>query len=97
MQDSFLLAYKGLIGYAEPLRITNSVVKINTQQFVHWRTFQWHWDTLADLIDYLPDTLTNFQVKINFNFMPFFEFFFLEFCYSTNSVRRYNSRYYFID
>jgi hypothetical protein len=71
MQDSFLLAYKGLISYSEPLRIINSLVKINTKQFVHWRTFQWHWDTLASLIDYLPDTSAKFQVKTNFKFLLF--------------------------
>ncbi|CAF4388362.1 unnamed protein product, partial [Adineta steineri] len=27
----------------------------------HWRTFQWHWDTLANLVDYLPNILDKFQ------------------------------------
>ncbi|CAF1636307.1 unnamed protein product [Rotaria magnacalcarata] len=61
MQDTFLLAYKGLIDYAEPLRIIRSLTKIHMTEYVHWRTFQWHWDTLAELIDYLPDTLTKFR------------------------------------
>ncbi len=40
------------------------------QQFVHWGTFEWHWETLADLVDYLPDTLPSFRVreKNAFNF-----------------------------
>jgi hypothetical protein len=63
MQDTFLLAYKGLIDYIESLRIVRSLVKINTKPYVHWRTFQWHWETLAHLIDYLPDTLPTFQVR----------------------------------
>lgn len=62
MQDTFLLAYKGLIDYNAPLGIFKSLVKITIQQFVHWKTFQWHWETLAELMDYLPDTLHNFQV-----------------------------------
>ena len=65
MQDSFLLAYKGLINYTEPLRIVNSLVKINIEQYAHWRTFQWHWDTLGVLVDYLSETLSQFQVRIN--------------------------------
>ncbi len=63
MQDTFLLGYRGLIDYMEPLRIVRSLVNINIEQFVHWRTFQWHWEKLADLIDYLPDTLPKFQVR----------------------------------
>ncbi|CAF3811776.1 unnamed protein product [Rotaria sp. Silwood1] len=61
MQDTFLLAYKGLVDYTEPLRIVRSLVKINMIEFVHWKTFEWHWQTLADLVDYLPNTLTEFQ------------------------------------
>jgi hypothetical protein len=66
MQDSFLLAYKGLIDYTAPLNIIKSLVNISIEEFVHWRTFEWHWETLADLIDYLPDTLINFQVRKKF-------------------------------
>jgi hypothetical protein len=54
------------------------------QQFVHWGTFEWHWETLAELVDYLPDTLTNFQVREKMNLFFLF-FIFSEFCYSTNS------------
>ncbi|CAF1247472.1 unnamed protein product [Rotaria sordida] len=61
MQDTFLLAYKGLVDYSEPLRIVRSLVQINMTQYVHWKTFQWHWETLAELVDYLPDTLTKFE------------------------------------
>jgi hypothetical protein len=63
MQDSFLLAYKGLIDYTAPLNIIKSLVKNRIEQFVHWRTFEWHWETLAEIIDYLQDTLINFQVR----------------------------------
>ena len=69
MQDTFLLAYKGLINYIEPLRMVRSLVKINMTEFVHWRTFEWHWEKLADLIDYLPDILTKFQVEEIFRFV----------------------------
>jgi hypothetical protein len=65
MQDAFLLAYKGLIDYTAPLNIIKSLVKIGIKQFVHWRTFEWHWEKLAEIIDYLPDTLINFQVRKN--------------------------------
>ncbi|CAF1059093.1 unnamed protein product [Adineta ricciae] len=61
LQDTFLLAYKGLIDYAEPLRLMRSLVKTNTQQHIHWKTFEWHWSTLVSLVDYLPDTLPKFQ------------------------------------
>ncbi|UJR17738.1 hypothetical protein I4U23_004636 [Adineta vaga] len=61
IQDTFLLAYKGLIDYHEPLRIINSLGEQNITEYVHWRTFQYHWDILVDLIDYLPDTLMTFQ------------------------------------
>ncbi|CAF4170650.1 unnamed protein product, partial [Adineta steineri] len=61
IQDTFLLAYKGLIDYHESLRIIKSLGKLNMTEYVHWKTFQYHWDILADLIDYLPDTLTKFQ------------------------------------
>ena len=62
LQDTFLLAYKGLIDYTEPLRLMRSLVKTNTQQHIHWQTFEWHWSTLVSLVDYLPDTLPKFQV-----------------------------------
>jgi hypothetical protein len=64
IQDTFLLAYKGLIDYIEPLRIMKSLVNIKTKQFVIWRTFQWHWENLADLIEYFPDTWKKFKVRI---------------------------------
>jgi hypothetical protein len=67
IQDAFLLAYKGLIDYTAPLSIIKSLVKIDIQQFVHWNTFEWHWNTLADLVDYLPDTLPTFQVRKKFD------------------------------
>ncbi len=63
IQDTFLLAYKGLVDYIEPLRIMKSLVNIHTQQFVIWRTFQWHWELLADLVEYFPDTWTTFKVR----------------------------------
>jgi len=62
MQDTFLLAYKGLIDYNVPLNLMKSLIKININKFVHWRTFEWHWENLANLIDYLPNIRTNFQV-----------------------------------
>jgi hypothetical protein len=40
----------------------SSLVKIKTKQYVIWRTFQWHWELLADLIEYLPDTWIKFRV-----------------------------------
>ncbi len=43
----------------------SSLRKINTKQFVTWRTFQWHWELLADLIEYLPETWTKFKVCKN--------------------------------
>ncbi|CAF2088041.1 unnamed protein product [Rotaria magnacalcarata] len=61
LQDAFLLAYKGLIDYIEPLRILTTLVNINSNQFVIWRTFQWHWDLLTDLIEHLPNTWTKFK------------------------------------
>ncbi|UJR08425.1 hypothetical protein I4U23_012695 [Adineta vaga] len=61
LQDTFLLAYKGLIDYTEPLRIVRSLIKINTKQYVHWKTFEWHWIKLADLVGNLADTLPQFQ------------------------------------
>jgi len=72
MQDSFLLAYKGLIDYTAPLNIIKSFVKNRIEQFVHWRTFEWHWETLAEIIDYLPNTSINFQVRKKINFAIFF-------------------------
>lgn len=62
LQDTFLLAYRGLIDYIEPLRITQSLMKTNTKQFVIWRTLQWHWELLADVVEYLPDTWQKFKV-----------------------------------
>jgi hypothetical protein len=90
MQDVFLLAYKGRVKYTEALSILRSLVKINIDQYVHWRTFQWHWETLASLIDYLPQTNAKFQVSIEFNgvsttFSSITLIFTIEFCYSTNS------------
>ncbi|CAF3616264.1 unnamed protein product [Adineta steineri] len=61
IQDAYLLAYKGLIDYMEPLHILQSLIKINSTQFVIWRTFQWHWELLADLTEYLPDLWTKFK------------------------------------
>jgi hypothetical protein len=72
MQDYFLLAYKGLVNYSAPLEIMKSLVKSNTTQFVQWRTFEWHWETLATLVDYLPDTLKSFQVRKKKNFSCLF-------------------------
>ena len=63
LQDSFLLAYKGLINYIEPLRIVRALVKINSEEFVIWRALQWHWDLLSDLVEYLPNTWTLFRVR----------------------------------
>ena len=65
VQDAFLLAYKGLIDYSEPLRLVRSLININIDQYVHWRTFEWHWENLARMVDYLPSTLTLFQVGVN--------------------------------
>lgn len=62
LQDTFLLAYKGLIGYHAPLEILKALFKTKVEQFVHWRTFEWHWETLAELIDYLPNILPDFRV-----------------------------------
>ncbi len=46
-----------------------SLVKINTEQFVIWRAFQWHWELLADLIEYLPETWAKYKVRLaNFYF-----------------------------
>ncbi len=53
-----------MIDYIEPLRIMKSLVKINTEQFVIWRAFQWHWELLADLIEYLPKTWTKYKVRL---------------------------------
>lgn len=63
LQDAFLLAYKGLIDYIEPLSIFRSLVQIDTKQYVIWRTFQWHWDLLADVVEYLPETWTKFKAR----------------------------------
>lgn len=63
LQDTFLLAYKGLVDYIETLRIVRSLVNINSKQFVIWRTFQWHWEILADVMEYLPNTWTKFKVR----------------------------------
>ena len=74
LQDAFLLAYKGLIDYIEPLRIFRSLVQIDTKQYVIWRTFQWHWDLLADVVEYLPETWTKFkasQTRLTFNSLRF--------------------------
>jgi hypothetical protein len=72
MQDAFLLAYKGLVDYTAPLGIMKSLVKISITEFVQWRTFEWHWETLATLVDYLPDTLPSFQVRERKKFSCFF-------------------------
>ncbi|CAF1192609.1 unnamed protein product [Adineta steineri] len=61
LQDTFLLSYNGLVDYKEPLRIVRTLIKMNIEEYVHWRTFQWHWDTLANLVDYLPNILDKFQ------------------------------------
>ncbi|UJR37822.1 hypothetical protein I4U23_030512 [Adineta vaga] len=61
IQDTFLLAYKGVIDYIEPLRIIQSLVKINSKQFVIWRTLQWHWEVLTDLIEHLPNLWSKFK------------------------------------
>ncbi|CAF1318772.1 unnamed protein product [Adineta ricciae] len=61
LQDTFLLAYKGLGDYLHPLTIVDSIGKTSMTEYVQWRTFQYHWDILADLIDHRPDILTKFQ------------------------------------
>ena len=92
MQDSFLLAYKGLVNYTAPLEIMTSLVKSNITQFVQWRTFEWHWETLATLVDYLPDTLKSFQVRKKRIFLSIFVLIDLEFFESTNSVQWHDDR-----
>ncbi|CAF0733249.1 unnamed protein product [Rotaria sordida] len=61
LQDSFLLAYKGLIDYIEPLRIVSSLMNTTSKQSVIWCTFQWHWDILTELVEHLPNTWTKFK------------------------------------
>ena len=52
LQDTFLLAYKGSIDYSETLAILRSLVNSKMDQYVLWRTFEWHWENLANLIEY---------------------------------------------
>lgn len=96
MQDTFLLAYKGLVDYTEPLRIVRSLITINITEFAHWKTFQWHWETLANLIDYLPETLTKFQVgDVFLNSIFIFSNIYIyisEFCHSKSIIQWCNSR-----
>ncbi|CAF1272229.1 unnamed protein product [Rotaria sp. Silwood1] len=61
LQDSFLLAYRGLIDYIEPLRIFSSLTNIKSKQYVIWCTFQWHWDLVTDLVQHLPNTWKKFK------------------------------------
>lgn len=61
IHDTFLLAYKGVIDYIEPLRLMKSLVKTNTNQYVIWKTFQWHWEILADIVEYRADLWTKFR------------------------------------
>ncbi|CAF1112484.1 unnamed protein product [Adineta ricciae] len=61
IQDTFLLAYRGLVDYIEPLRIIQSLVKIDSKQFVIWRTFQWHLEVLTDLVEFLPNLWPKFK------------------------------------
>lgn len=63
MHDAFLLAYRGLADYKTPLMITNSLVKHQIKQYVHWRTLEWHWEKLAEVIDYRTEILPAFQVR----------------------------------
>lgn len=30
-------------------------------QYVFWRTFEWHWENLGTIVDYLPDTIERFR------------------------------------
>ena len=66
LQDAFLLAYKGRAEYYEPLRIMRSLVLINTDQYVIWRTFQWHWEMLVELLGDDLNVLKHFQVSHTF-------------------------------
>lgn len=63
LQDAFFLAYKGLVDYIEPLRIVTSLINTNSNRFIIWRTFQWQWDILTDLVEYLPNIWTKFKVR----------------------------------
>jgi hypothetical protein len=64
LQDSFLLAYKGVIDYTEPLGLVNSLMNIDSSSYVIWRTFQWHWDTLAHIIQYSSAAWIKFKVEL---------------------------------
>ena len=72
MQDAFLLAYRGLVDYVAPLMIIKPLVRQQMTRYVHWRTFEWHWETLAELIDYRSEILPQFQVRRNENSFLFF-------------------------
>mgnify|MGYP006892793377 CR=1 FL=1 len=61
LQDTFLLAYKGSIDYSETLAILRSLVNSKMDQYVLWRTFEWHWENLGEIVDYLPNTIDKFR------------------------------------
>lgn len=61
LHDAFLLAYRGLIDYAEPLRIVRSLIRTTMQQYTQWKIFQWHIENLASLLDYRSSTNVIFQ------------------------------------
>lgn len=65
MQDAFLLAYRGLGDYSAPLMHIKSLITQQMMRYVHWRTFEWHWEKLAELIDYRSEILPQFQVRRN--------------------------------
>lgn len=93
IQDTFLLAYKGLIDYIEPLRIITSLMKINSQQFVIWRALQWHWELLADTVEYLPETWKKFKVRAKeFDGGKKLFFYFVGVFYQTYFIHFYNNR-----
>lgn len=92
MQDAFLLAYRGRVDYSAPLMIIKALVKHQIKQYVHWRTFEWHWEKLAELIDYLPETLPAFQVRETVTSSCLVQFLVLEFRYRSNSFEWKYSR-----
>jgi hypothetical protein len=63
MNDAFMTAYQGSADYDDALGLVRSLVKVNSQDYLFWRTFEWHWEKLATLIDYIPALLTNFRVR----------------------------------
>ncbi|CAF1380877.1 unnamed protein product, partial [Didymodactylos carnosus] len=69
IHDAFLLSYKGVIEYEAPLRIVKTLRTTNNKQYVLWKTFQWHWDNLANVMEH-REKFNLFQIFLINQILP---------------------------